>query len=171
METETQKPKLAAVPTPPTEVSPTIKLTYGDIRNPNFTTVFQRLVDSQLPYQVQRNITALGKLINNERMDCQTKINEIFAKYGEDFTPPDAPAGSQPMKRITKENESEANDKLKELMEVEFETGFKRFSPVILTAFDLSASELLSLAPMFTEELLASPAPTTSASPSPSTVQ
>jgi len=158
METQTEKPVLSAAPEQGEEVKPqTIKLSYGQIRHGDFMSAYQLLLGSQLPYQAQRNLLAMAKLINEERNDCQTKINEMWSIYGEYYTPEDSFGKQAVSRRIKKENEETANQKIKELMDVEFELGFKKLSPVLLTHFDLNAGQLVALEPLFTEDLVATP--------------
>ena len=128
-----------------------IRLTYGEIKNENFISVFQRLIESKLHFQVTANLLALAKLVNGYKEDCNKLIARIYHDLGEEVSE----EGKPTYKKIKDENSEEAQKQFAELMHVELETGFTKFNPSILMGigFELNVNELVAIQPIFHKSL------------------
>jgi hypothetical protein len=121
-----------------------IKLTWAQIRDPEFNPVLNKILRAKMPYASAKRILDLMKEIRSE----QVKSDEMWATLTEKYLEPIPETSGQMMRvkeSLTEEEKTEADKTLKEFGETAVEIQKQRITPDELFHVELSPVELLKL--------------------------
>lgn len=119
-------------------------LKYGDVRNPTFLEIVQRMINEKLPLPVTAKMLNLAKQINDERLI----VNGLIDKLVRDKSEVVKEDGNPDLFKIKESEQATFNQEFQELNDTIIQTTLEQIEPSQLKTLELSVNELLAIAPL-----------------------